>query len=175
MTPESPGESGPAPGLSPDDLLAVLPRLTRLNSAFTKGRLVDRAAREADPSLDRPAVGVLVSLLAAGEPLRIGEIADRMQVVGPHVTRQVQALEKRRLVRRIADPLDRRASLIEPTEAGNEAAHRYVATLLGWFAEVLADWPRQDRDDLLRLLARFADDVAARLALPEEEEGAGAS
>ncbi|MEV5182629.1 MarR family winged helix-turn-helix transcriptional regulator [Streptomyces werraensis] len=175
MTPESPGESGPAPVLSPDDLLAVLPRLTRLNSAFTKGRLVDRAAREADPSLDRPAVGVLVSLLAAGEPLRIGEIADRMQVVGPHVTRQVQALEKRRLVRRIADPLDRRASLIEPTEAGNEAAHRYVATLLGWFAEVLADWPRQDRDDLLRLLARFADDVAARLALPEEEEDAGAS
>ncbi|MFJ6857888.1 hypothetical protein [Streptomyces werraensis] len=56
-----------------------------------------------------------------------------------------------------------------------EFAHRYVATLLGWFAEVLADWPRQDRDDLLRLLARFADDVAARLALPEEEEDAGAS
>ncbi|MQL61420.1 MarR family transcriptional regulator [Streptomyces vinaceus] len=171
MTPESPGEPGPAPGLSPDDLFAVLPRLTRLSSAFNKGRLVDRAARAAGPSLDRPAVGVLVSLLAAGEPLRIGEIADRMQVVGPHVTRQVQILEKRRLVRRIADPLDRRASLIEPTEAGNEAAQRYVTTLLGWFAEVLADWPRQDRDDLLRLLARFADDVTARLALPEEEEG----
>ncbi|MFI0507469.1 MarR family winged helix-turn-helix transcriptional regulator [Streptomyces albogriseolus] len=166
MTPESPGE----PGLSPDDLLAVLPRFTRLSSAFNKGRLVDRAAEAADPSLDRPAVGVLVSLLAAGEPLRIGEIADRMQVVGPHVTRQVQVLEKRRLVRRIADPRDRRASLIEPTEAGNEAAHRYVASLLGWFAEVLAGWPRQDRDDLLRLLARFADDVTARLALPEEGE-----
>ncbi|MEV5333612.1 MarR family winged helix-turn-helix transcriptional regulator [Streptomyces werraensis] len=175
MTPESPGESGSAPGLSPDDLLAVLPRLIRLSSAFNKGRLVDRAARAAGPSLDRPAVGVLVSLLAAGEPLRIGEIADRMQVVGPHVTRQVQVLEKRRLVRRIADPLDRRASLIEPTEAGNDAARRYVTTLLGWFAEVLADWPRQDRDDLLRLLARFADDVTARLALPEEDEGAGAS
>lgn len=114
---------------------------------------------------------MLVTLLAAGEPLRIGEIADRMQVVGPHVTRQVQNLEKHRLVRRVTDPLDRRASLVEPTEAGDEAAHRYVATLLGWFAEVLADWPRQDREDLLRLLARFADDVAARLAAPEEEAG----
>ncbi|MEV8117446.1 MarR family transcriptional regulator [Streptomyces xiamenensis] len=169
MTPESPGE--PAPGLSPDDLLAVLPRITRLSSAFNKGRLIERAVEAAGPSLDRPAVGVLVSLLAAGEPLRIGEIAERMQVVGPHVTRQVQALEKRRLVRRIADPLDRRASLIEPTETGNEAARRYVASVLGWLAEVLADWPRQDRDDLLRLLARFADDVLARLALPEEGEG----
>ncbi|MFJ8186655.1 MarR family winged helix-turn-helix transcriptional regulator [Streptomyces sp. NPDC096105] len=118
-------------------------------------------------------MGVLVSLLAAGEPLRIGEIADRMQVVGPHVIRQVQVLEKRRLVRRIAGPRDRRAGLIEPTEAGNEAAHRYVASLLGWFAEVLADWPRQDRDGLLRLLARFADEVTARLALPEGGEGAG--
>lgn len=167
MAPESPGE--PAPALSPDDLLAVLPRLTRLRSALSKGRLVERAAQAASPSLDRPAVGVLVTLLAAGEPLRIGEIADRMQVVGPHITRQVQALEKRHLVRRIADPLDRRASLIEPTETGNEVAHRYVASLLGWFAEVLADWPQQDRDDLLRLLARFADDVTARLALPEGE------
>ncbi|MFE0487031.1 MULTISPECIES: MarR family winged helix-turn-helix transcriptional regulator [Streptomyces] len=177
MTPESPGESSPAPGtepapgLSPEDLLAVLPRLTRLSSAFNKGRLVERAAEAAGPHLDRPAVGVLVTLLAAGEPLRIGEIADRMQVVGPHVTRQVQNLEKHRLVRRVTDPLDRRASLVEPTEAGDEAAHRYVATLLGWFAEVLADWPRQDREDLLRLLARFADDVAARLAAPEEEAG----
>ena len=181
MIPEPPGEPEPAPepapaaepapepalGLSPDDLLAVLPRLTRLSSAFSKGRLVDRAAEAAGPSLDRPAVGVLVALLAAGEPLRIGEIADRMQVVGPHVTRQVQALEKRRLVRRIADPHDRRASLIEPTETGDEAARRYVASLLGWFADVLDRWPRQDRDDLLRLLARFADDVTARLALPE--------
>ncbi|MEU6530994.1 MarR family winged helix-turn-helix transcriptional regulator [Streptomyces sp. NPDC046928] len=179
MTPDSPGgpasepASESAPGLSPEDLLAVLPRLTRLSSAFNKGRLVERAAEAAGPNLDRPAVGVLVTLLAAGEPLRIGEIADRMQVVGPHVTRQVQALEKHRLVRRIADPLDRRASLVEPTETGNEAAHRYVASLLGWFAEVLADWPRQDRDDLLRLLARFADDVAARLALPDQGEGAG--
>jgi DNA-binding MarR family transcriptional regulator len=115
-------------------------------------------------------VGVLVSLRAAGEPLRIGEIADRMQVVGPHVTRQVQLLEKRHLVRRIADPHDRRASLIEPTGAGEEVANRYVASLLGWFAGVLADWPAQDRDDLLRLLARFADDVTARLARPEEDD-----
>jgi DNA-binding MarR family transcriptional regulator len=161
----------PAPGLSPDDLLVVLPRLTRLSSAFSRGRLVERAVEAAGPALDRPAVGVLVTLLAGGEPLRIGEIADRMQVVGPHVTRQVQALEKRRLVRRIADPHDRRASLIEPTGAGHEAARRYVASLLGWFADVLGAWPQQDRDDLLRLLARFADDVTARLDLPEGEEG----
>ncbi|MET7640681.1 MarR family winged helix-turn-helix transcriptional regulator [Streptomyces sp. NPDC005438] len=166
MSPESPGE--PAPDLSSEDLLAILPRLTRLSSALNKGRLVDRAAQAADPSLDRPAVGVLVTLLAAGEPLRIGGIAERMQVVGPHITRQVQALERRHLVRRVDDPHDRRARPIELTETGDQTARRYVASLLGWFAEVLDGWPQGDRDDLLRLLARFADDATARLARLEQ-------
>ncbi|CAL9342202.1 MarR family winged helix-turn-helix transcriptional regulator [Streptomyces sp. enrichment culture] len=172
MTPEPPGPAGPsaAPDEPHPDLVAVLPRLTQLSAAFNKGRLTERAAEAAGLALDRPAIGVLVTLRTADEPLRIGEIADRMQVVGPHVTRQVQALEKRGLVRRVADPHDRRASLIEPTGAGLEAANRYVASLLGWFAEALTDWPRQDREDLTRLLTRLADDVTARLARIDTEE-----
>lgn len=168
MTPEPPGP--PAPGQPHADLLAVLPRITQLSTAITKGRLTERATDAAGLALDRPAMGVLLSLRTADQPLRIGEIADRMQVVGPHVTRQVQALEKRGLVRRVADPHDRRASLIEPTEGGTEAANRYVTSLLGWFAEALADWPQQDRDDLARLLTRLADDVTARLARFDTEE-----
>ncbi|MEU9488953.1 hypothetical protein AB0D83_35855 [Streptomyces decoyicus] len=62
-----------------------------------------------------------------------------------------------------------RARLIEPTDAGTEAANRYLAFLLGWFTDALADWPRQDRDDLVRLLSRFADDVTTRVALLDEE------
>ncbi|MFJ1680641.1 MarR family winged helix-turn-helix transcriptional regulator [Streptomyces sp. NPDC088251] len=167
MTPEFPGV--PEPEKPHPDLLAVLPRITQLSAAFTKGRLAERATEAAGFALDRPAMGVLLSLRTAGKPLRIGEIADRMQVVGPHVTRQVQALEKRSLVRRVADPHDRRASLIEPTGTGAEAADRYVAALLGWFAEALTDWPQQDRDDLARLLARLVDDVTARLARLDED------
>src|SRR5690606_29792779 len=101
--------SGPSSAPAPADdqhaeLLAVLPRITRLSAALTRSRVTDRAAEAAGLALDRPAVGVLISLRTAGTPLRIGEIAERMQVVGPHVTRQVQALEKRGLVRRVADP-----------------------------------------------------------------------
>lgn len=171
MTPESPGP--PVPENPPADLLAVLPRITQLSAAINRGRLVERATEAAGLALDRPAMGVLLSLRTADGPLRIGEIADRMQVVGPHVTRQVQALEKRGLVRRVGDPLDRRASLIEPTEAGTEAATRYMTSLLGWFAEALTDWPSRDRDELARLLARFADDVTARLARFDEHDEHG--
>ncbi|MEU1285073.1 MarR family transcriptional regulator [Kitasatospora sp. NPDC005856] len=159
MPAEAPEPGGPRP-----DLLAALTRISRLGSALTRGRLVERAVEETGLGRDRAAVGVLVALRTAGKPLRIGEIADRMQVVGPHITRQVQALEKRDLAHRIPDPHDARARLIEPTAAGAEAADRYLAFLLGWFTDALAEWPRQDRDDLVRLLSRFADDVTTRLA-----------
>ena len=96
--------------------------------------------------LERPAMSVLVTLHLAGQPLRIGEIATRMQVVGPHVTRQVNELARRGLVRRVTDPVDQRARLIEPTSEGSAATDRYMRIVLGWFTEALADWPeRTDR------------------------------
>ncbi|GAA2313517.1 hypothetical protein GCM10010149_76000 [Nonomuraea roseoviolacea subsp. roseoviolacea] len=82
----------------------------------------------------------------------------------PHVTRQVQQLERRGLVRRIGDPNDRRVSYIEPTDKGRAAADRYARTLIGWFTGAISHWSARDREDLGRLLARFADDVTAHLA-----------
>lgn len=144
--------------------LAVLPRLAQMSNAITRGRVTERAAEAAGLTLDRPALGVLLTLHTAGEPLRVSEIANRMQVVGPHVTRQVQELERRGLVRRVADSRDRRASLIEPTAEGTAAANRYTAFIVGWFTDAIGDWSEQDRADLGRLLARLVDDVTARLA-----------
>ncbi|MEU6383952.1 MarR family transcriptional regulator [Streptomyces bauhiniae] len=150
------------------DVLAVVPRLAQLSNAVNRGRLAERAAEAAGLALDRPAVGVLVTLHVADRPLRIGEIAERMQVVGPHVTRQVQALERRGLVHRVADPHDRRASLIEPTPEGAQAANRYAGSLVGWFAEAIAGWTDEERADLGRLLGRLVDDVTAHLGRLEE-------
>ncbi|RLL65953.1 MarR family transcriptional regulator [Streptomyces sp. Z26] len=173
MSPAEPNSPEPPDPAAPEDthpeLLAIIPRITQLAAAVNKGRLAERATAAAGLTLERPAMGVLLSLRTSERPLRIGEIADHMQVVGPHATRQVQALEKRGLVRRVADPHDRRASLIEATDAGTTAANRYITSLLGWFAETLVDWPQRDRDDLARLLGRFADDVTSRLArFPED-------
>lgn len=157
--------TSPEYGQTQADVLAVMPRLAQLSNALGRGRLTERAVEAAGLALlDRPAVGVLMSLHMADRPLRIGEIAERMQVVGPHVTRQVQGLERRGLVRRVADPHDRRASLIEPTAEGADAAGRYANSLVGWFTEAIADWSDQDRRDLGRLLGRLADDVTAHLA-----------
>jgi len=147
-----------------DALLDVLPRLTQLSAAISRGRLAQQATDATGLNLDRPGMTILVTLANAGTPLRIGEIADRMQVAGPHITRQVQALEQRALVQRVTDPHDKRASLIEPTPTGTQAATTYLTTALSFFREVVAEWPAQDRADLGRLLGKLADDITARLA-----------
>ncbi|NGO70847.1 MarR family winged helix-turn-helix transcriptional regulator [Streptomyces boncukensis] len=145
-------------------VLAVLPRLMQLSNAVNRGRLAERATAAAGHALDRPAISILVTLHTADSALRIGEIAERMQVVGPHITRQVQGLERRGLVHRVRDPDDRRASLIEPTDEGAAAAERYVAAMVTWFTEAIGDWPEGDQQELGRLLGRLVDDVVARLA-----------
>ncbi|WP_413755834.1 MarR family winged helix-turn-helix transcriptional regulator [Streptomyces sp. MMBL 11-3] len=145
------------------DVRDVLPQLAQLSNAFSRGHLVERATAATGLALDRPAMGALLITSMADRPLRIGEIAERMQVAGPHITRQVQELERRGLVRRITDPLDRRASLIEPTEEGATATDRYTSTLVGFFSDAIAHWSAEDRADLGRLLTRFASDVTARL------------
>jgi DNA-binding MarR family transcriptional regulator len=115
-------------------------------------------------ALDRPAVSVLVTLRMADRPLRVGEIAARMQVVGPHVTRHLHELERRGLVTRVADPDDQRARLVELTAEGGAAAGRYLGTVLGWFSDAVADWSGADRATFGRLLTRFVDDLTARVA-----------
>lgn len=171
MTADQQPPEPPAP--TPDEALltGLLPRLGQLSTLMNRGRFTELAMEGAGLSLDRPAMTILLTLHLAGRPLRVGEIATRMQVVGPHITRQVNVLEKRGLVGRVTDPQDSRARLIEATPEGVAAARRYMGVLLGWFTDALADWSEEDRQDLGRLLARFADDFAAHLRDLETEGG----
>jgi DNA-binding MarR family transcriptional regulator len=145
------------------DPVVVLPRLLQLGGVLNSSRLMERAMDRLGIPLDRPALTVLVTLQMAGRPLRVGEIATRMQVVGPHVTRQLHELERRGLVRRVADPQDQRARLVELAPEGAAAAGRYLQTVLDWFTDAVADWPAEDRATFGRLLTRFVDDLTARL------------
>ncbi|MYW89533.1 MarR family transcriptional regulator [Amycolatopsis rubida] len=142
----------------------LLPRLNELSGSLRRGKLFERAIAATGLPLERPAMSVLGILHLEDEPLRIGEIATRMNVVGPHVTRQVQGLESRGLVRRVADPDDQRARLIELTPRGTAATERYVAVIEGWFAEAMSGWSAEDRQVLDRLLTRLVEDLTARLS-----------
>ena len=154
------------------DPMAVLPRLMQLGGVLNRSRLVERAMERVGMPLDRPALTVLVTLQMAGQPLRVGEIATRMQVVGPHVTRHLHELERRGLVRRTADPLDQRARLVELAPEGAAAAGRYLQTVLDRFTDALADWSDEDRRTFGRLLTRFVDDLTVRFADLDREDPA---
>jgi DNA-binding MarR family transcriptional regulator len=108
-------------------------------------------------------VTILVILESAGQPLRVGQIAARMQVAGPHVTRQLNSLEQRRLVTRVPDPDDQRVRLITLTPAGEKLIGRYLGVINGWFDQALSGWPESDQRDLVRLLGRLVDDLSAHL------------
>ena len=146
------------------DPAAVLPHLMRLATVLNRSQLVERAMDHVGLPLDRPGLTVLITLRMAGQPLRVGEIAARMQVVGPHVTRHLHDLEGAGLVRRVIDPTDQRARLIELTDSGAAAAGRYLEAVLGWFTGAVADWPEEDQATFGRLLSRFVNDLQARVA-----------
>lgn len=65
--------------------------------------------------------------------------------------------------RRVADPGDRRARLVELTDEGAAAVARYMRVVLGSFGEALSHWSEEDRREAARLLTRLVDDVTAAL------------
>jgi DNA-binding MarR family transcriptional regulator len=151
------------------ELRSVLPRLLQLGNLMNRSGLGERAMKQVGADLDRPGLSIILALHMTGKAMRVGEIADRMQVAGPHVTRHLHVLERRRLVHGLADPDDRRARLVELTPDGAELADRYVTTLLGWFGEALSGWSAKDRRTFYDLLLRFTDDLAAFLSVTAED------
>jgi len=152
------------------DLRAVLPRIMQLGTLLNRSGLGERAMKRIGADLDRPGLSILLALHMTGKAMRVGEIAERMQVAGPHVTRHLHVLERRQLVRGLPDPDDRRARLVELTPGGAEIADRYITTLLGWFGDALSGWAPEDRRTFYDLLLRFTDDFAAFLSATGEEE-----
>nr|WP_241744020.1 MarR family transcriptional regulator [Cellulosimicrobium arenosum] len=85
-------------------------------------------------------------------PCRLGAVAGALDVTPRSVTTKVDDAEADGLVRRLPDPLDRRATLVELTAAGRDLVAR-VSTARSSGADALLDHlGAGDRAELLRLL-----------------------
>ncbi|SEH02547.1 DNA-binding transcriptional regulator, MarR family [Nonomuraea solani] len=146
-----------------DNLKDTVAAFRRLVTTLNRGKTHERLTEAAGVRLDRPDVQIIVDLLDAGEPRRIGMIAESLQVESPHVTRHVAALEQRGLVERVRDPDDGRAWRIALTEAGAEAAVRCRRVTTEWFEGALTGWPEKDKDELARLMGKLSDDLCELL------------
>jgi DNA-binding MarR family transcriptional regulator len=143
---------------APEDMIELERALTRISHLLTRARQHDRTVLEAGVTIDRASAPLLRVLADAPEPMRLGTLADRLAVEAPHVTRQVQRLERTGLVERVPDPDDGRAQRVGITARGAEAVESVRAVGRRQMAEALEDWSDEDRHRLAVLCHRMVDD-----------------
>ena len=89
--------------------------------------------------------------------MRLSELSDHLQIAPRSTTEVVDALEARNLVRRRADPGDRRATLVEVTEHGTDVLAAIRDTRGTEAGRVFGRLSRPDRAELARILALLRD------------------
>ncbi len=94
-------------------------------------------------------------------------IARRLRIEGPTLTRMIDSLEKDGLVERLADPEDRRTKKLKVTREG-EAAHKEIFAIAEIYRERLLDDLSGEEIALLnKLLGRMLDKLDDGLPDPE--------
>lgn len=129
-------------------LTILLRRVQRIHFSTSSGEI----------DLDRSAYGIMCRLSDEGAQ-RLGSLAHTFGLDPSTITRQVQALEQSGLVRREADPSDRRASLLSLSREGAEVLERTRAHRRARMHAALEDWPEADLAEFGRLLERFNQSI----------------
>jgi DNA-binding MarR family transcriptional regulator len=111
--------------------------------------------------LSIPARILLATLEGAGEPLSHSTIAERLFVTGASVTSLVDTLERKGLVRRIRDTVDRRVVLVELTDEAYPVLDSFLAEITTLHAHEFAVLDEEERETLDRLLAKVAASIEA--------------
>ncbi|MEX3101580.1 MarR family winged helix-turn-helix transcriptional regulator [Streptomyces sp. ST1015] len=162
----------PLPASATPEVIEIERALTRITYLSTRARQHDRLMAVAGVPLDRAAVALLRQV-ADSDPLRPGELAQRLGVEASHVTRTVQQLQKSGYVTRVPDPQDGRAQRIQLTEAGEGAVGRIRAASQRGMQLALQEWTPQELEQLAGLFHRMVDDFLA-YAVEEDTEPATA-
>ena len=89
--------------------------------------------------------------------MRLSTISDHLQIAPRTATEVVDALQASDLVRRRADPGDRRATLVEVTEHGADVLAEIRATRGPEAGRVFARLSPADRAELARILSKLRD------------------
>lgn len=128
--------------------------LNRLLAQWTAPGFTTAVAAREGVVLDSAAL-TLLSILNNSGAQRPSALSERMVTGASNISKITARLEEAGLVRRMPDPVDSRASLIDLTEAGaqaGQALRRSGNTLVDL---LLQGWSPRDRTELVRLLTRF--------------------
>jgi DNA-binding MarR family transcriptional regulator len=137
--------------------------LADLFSVFAPAFLKWQYAGVLVPGMTYPRMN-LIHVLAEDGPQIMSVLRDRLGVSARNITVLVDGLEKEGFARRVPHPNDRRATVIELTDAGHAAHRRVYARHADRAAALFAALPPADQQHLARILARLAETLAATSA-----------
>ena len=140
------------------DVESVRVGLYRLQRLFAGRRPFSALTAAAGLELSQQEIQVL-QVLRDGDAHSMADLARSARLDAGAVSRQVQALEERGLVRRRPSPDHGRIVLVEPTAEGLDAARRVDDLRRRHLLEALDHWSGEERETLGRLLLRLVDDL----------------
>jgi DNA-binding MarR family transcriptional regulator len=140
----------------------------RLEQAFAfLARALEAIGRKRAYPLERAHYLLLLRLRQG--PASVSALAASLALDDSTVTRQVAAMLRLGLVRKLVNPDDGRSALIEPTADGAARAEAMRAVRLERIEALFADWRESDRALLAELLGRVNSQLARTLALLDAE------
>ncbi|MEU2879128.1 MarR family transcriptional regulator [Streptomyces sp. NPDC007070] len=142
-----------ADGLLAEQLLRLTRRLHRIQK-----RHLQEHALGITPAQSR----LLRTLAHFGEPPRMADLAEALEVVPRAVTTLVDALEAGGKVRRVPDPASRRVIRVELTDDGRGALRRLRGARRAAAEEILAPLTAEQREALGGLLDTLVGAEPAR-------------
>jgi MarR family transcriptional regulator for hemolysin len=108
---------------------------------------------------------VLAVLDIVRRPLPVTELARVMLQESPSVTRLVDRMSARGLVKRLDDPTDRRRSLVAATDRGKETLEQVRRPANETSSEAFGALTARERATLKRLLRKFTEAALDRVAI----------
>ncbi|MEW1957772.1 MarR family transcriptional regulator [Kineococcus sp. NPDC059986] len=103
------------------------------------------------------AMHVVLYVLADTGPLRVSALAERLGTDPSTTSRQTGELVRRELLRKLPDPDDRRASLLDVTETGHQVVAQMKQRRHEHLARAVDDFAADELVAFTTLLSRFAD------------------
>jgi DNA-binding MarR family transcriptional regulator len=97
----------------------------------------------------------LIERLNEDGPAMMRTLADELCLTPRHMTALVDALEDEKLVARRRHPTDRRATVVELTASGCEAANAVLGPSIDAMAELFDDLTPEERDQLTTLVGKL--------------------
>lgn len=132
-----------------------------LMDMWRRGSVSSRArAHEIDPKLDPACYPLLMLLTRQDDAVPMATLIAALGVEKSTLSRQVDALTRLALVRRIPDPCDARAKLVALTEDGRARLVTQRDERVASWRHKLSQWAPADVRALSTLLRRLGDEVA---------------